>query len=105
MLGSEYFAEHPLWPRGHIVGVFNIDADGPSPLSRDMEAPGTGQSQLEDVLMRALAKQHRVLSPDREPEKGAFLPLRPFQPGETGHPRDLARGVGTTWWWAAWRPA
>ena len=86
LLGSEYFAEHPLWPRGNIVGVFNIDADGPSPLSRDMEAPGTGQSQLEDVLMRALAKQHRVLSPDREPEKGHFFRSDHFSLAKQGIP-------------------
>jgi Zn-dependent M28 family amino/carboxypeptidase len=86
LLGSEYFAEHPLWPKGHIVGVFNIDADGPSPLSRDMEAPGTGQSELEDVLKKALATQHRVLSPDREPEKGHFFRSDHFSLAKQGIP-------------------
>ena len=105
LLGSEYFAEHPLWPKSHIVGVFNTDADGPSPLSHDMEAPGTGQSELEDVLKKALATQHRVLSPDREPEKGPFLPLGSFQPGETGHSRRSRPAAVTIWWWAAWRRA
>src|SRR6185369_4329057 len=66
LLGSQYFAQHPLWPAKHIVGVFNSDADGPGPLSRDMEAPGTGQSELEDILKKALATQKRVLSPDKE---------------------------------------
>ena len=28
LLGSEYFAEHPVWPRDHIVGLLNTDADG-----------------------------------------------------------------------------
>ena len=86
LLGSEYFAEHPLWPKGHIVGVFNTDADGPSPLSRDMEAPGTGQSELEDVLKKALATQHRVLSPDREPEKGHFFRSDHFSLAKQGIP-------------------
>jgi Zn-dependent M28 family amino/carboxypeptidase len=86
LLGSEYFAEHPLWPKSHIVGVFNTDADGPSPLSHDMEAPGTGQSELEDVLMRALAKQHRTLSPDREPEKGHFFRSDHFSLAKQGIP-------------------
>jgi len=99
LLGSEYFAEHPLWPKGHIVGVFNIDADGPSPLARDMEAPGTGQSELEDVLKRALATQHRVLSPDREPEKGHFFRSDHFSLAKQGIPaispnggHDLVKG-------------
>ena len=86
LLGSEYFAEHPLWPAGHIVGVFNTDADGPSPISHDMEAPGTGQSQLEDVLKKALATQHRVLSPDREPEKGHFFRSDHFSLAKQGIP-------------------
>jgi Zn-dependent M28 family amino/carboxypeptidase len=86
LLGSQYFAEHPLWPKGHIVGVFNTDADGPSPLSHDMEAPGTGQSQLEDVLKKALATQHRVLSPDREPEKGHFYRSDHFSLAKEGIP-------------------
>jgi Zn-dependent M28 family amino/carboxypeptidase len=99
LLGSEYFAEHPLWPKGHIVGVFNTDADGPSPLSHDMEAPGTGQSELEDVLKKALATQHRVLSPDREPEKGHFFRSDHFSLAKQGIPaispgggRDLVAG-------------
>ena len=86
LLGSEYFAEHPLWPKNHIVAVFNTDADGPSPLSRDMEAPGTGQSELEDVLKKALATQHRVLSPDREPEKGHFFRSDHFSLAKQGIP-------------------
>jgi Zn-dependent M28 family amino/carboxypeptidase len=99
LLGSEYFAEHPLWPKDHIVGVFNIDADGPSPLARDMEAPGTGQSELEDVLKKALATQHRVLSPDREPEKGHFFRSDHFSLAKLGIPaispnggHDLVKG-------------
>jgi Zn-dependent M28 family amino/carboxypeptidase len=86
LLGSEYFAEHPLWPRGHIVGVFNSDADGPGPLSRDMEAPGTGQSELEDILKKALANQKRVLSPDKEPEKGHFFRSDHFSLAKEGIP-------------------
>ncbi len=99
LLGSEYFAEHPLWPKSHIVGVFNIDADGPSPLARDMEAPGTGQSELEDILKKALATQHRVLSPDREPEKGHFFRSDHFSLAKQGIPaispnggHDLVKG-------------
>ena len=99
LLGSEYFGEHPLWPARNIVGVFNIDADAPAPHSRDMEAPGTGQSELEDVLKAALARQHRVLSPDREPEKGHFFRSDHFSLAKQGIPaispgggRDLLAG-------------
>src|SRR5215467_14628060 len=36
LLGSQYFAEHPVWPRTHIAAVFNIDADGPSAATHDL---------------------------------------------------------------------
>ena len=51
-----------------------------------MEAPGTGQSELEDVLKKALATQHRVLSPDREPEKGHFFRSDHFSLAKQGIP-------------------
>jgi len=99
LLGSEYFAEHPLWPRNHIVGVINLDGDGPRPRSHDVEASGTGQSEMEDVLKRALATQDRVLSPDPEPEKGEFYRSDHFSLAKLGIPaispsggRDLLVG-------------
>ena len=92
LLGSEYFGEHLLWPAKNIVGVFNIDADKPAPHSRDMEAPGTGQSELEDVLKAALAQQHRVLSPDREPEQGHFFRSDHFSLAKQGIPAISPNG-------------
>ena len=99
LLGSEYFAEHPLWPRNHIVGVINLDGDGPRPRSHDIEASGTGQSEMEDVLKKALATQGRVLSPDPEPEKGGFYRSDHFSLAKRGIPaispgggRDLLVG-------------
>ncbi len=99
LLGSQYFADHPLWPRNHIVGVLNLDASGPQPRSHDMNASGTGQSELEDVLKDALATQNRVLSPDPEPEKGHFFRSDHFSLAKQGIPaispgggRDLLVG-------------
>ncbi|HEY2008608.1 MAG TPA: M28 family peptidase [Rhizomicrobium sp.] len=99
LLGSEYFAEHPLWPRNHIVGVINLDASAPQPRSHDIEASGTGQSEMEDVLKKALATQGRTLSPDPEPEKGEFYRSDHFSLAKQGIPaisptggRDLLVG-------------
>jgi Zn-dependent M28 family amino/carboxypeptidase len=73
LLGSEYFAEHPVWPRDHIVGLLNTDADGPKGPAHDMALGGNGQSDLEDYLADALKTQSRVISPDPQPEKGGFF--------------------------------
>jgi Zn-dependent M28 family amino/carboxypeptidase len=72
LLGSQYFAEHPLWPLSHIVAGVNIDADPPEGRARDLVLIGGGASQLEDLLAVALKNQNRVISPDPEPEKGHF---------------------------------
>jgi Zn-dependent M28 family amino/carboxypeptidase len=72
LLGSQYFAEHPVWPLSHIVGGVNIDADPPEGRAHDLVLIGDGASELDDWLAAALKTQNRVISPDPEPEKGHF---------------------------------
>lgn len=72
LLGSQYFAEHPLWPLEHIVGGVNLDATLPKGKAHDMVVIGSGASQLEDILADVLKTQERAISPDPEPEKGSF---------------------------------
>ena len=57
LLGSQYFAEHPLWPLNHIVGGINLDANLPEGIAHDMVVVGSGNSELEDLL--AVAAQGR----------------------------------------------
>ena len=73
LLGSEYFAEHPIWPLSHIVAAINLDADLPEGPTHDMTFRGATESELEDILAGALKTQNRVLTPDPEPEKGGFF--------------------------------
>jgi Zn-dependent M28 family amino/carboxypeptidase len=94
LLGSEYFAEHPVWPRDRIVGLLNTDADLPKGPARDMSLPGNGQSDLEDYLADALKTQNRVISPDPEPEKGAFFRSDHFSFARFGIPA-ISAGGGT----------
>jgi len=72
LLGSQYFAEHPIWPLNHIVGGVNLDGGLPHGHARDMVLIGSGASELEDMLAKVLKTQNRVISPDPEPEKGGF---------------------------------
>ncbi len=72
LLGSQYFAKHPLWPLNHIVGGINLDASLPEGRAHDMVVIGNGASQLEHVLGFELANQGRHIAPDPEPEKGGF---------------------------------
>ena len=72
LLGSLYFAQHPIWPLNHIVGGINIDANRPQGRAHDMVVVGNGASELEHILAFELGNQSRHISPDPEPEKGAF---------------------------------
>ena len=72
LLGSQYFAEHPVWPLSHIVAGVNTDADPPEGRAHDLAVIGSGASELEDWLAAALKNQTRLISPDPEPEKGHF---------------------------------
>ncbi len=72
LLGSQYFAEHPLWPLNHIVAGVNLDANLPEGRAHDMVVVGNGASQLEDMLTAVLKTQNRHITPDPEPEKGHF---------------------------------
>jgi Zn-dependent M28 family amino/carboxypeptidase len=99
LLGSQYFAEHPLWPRNHIVGVLNRDGDTPRGIAHDMVLPGSGQTELENLLSDALATQNRVPAPDPTPQLGYFYRSDNFSLAREGIPafspkggRDLVNG-------------
>ena len=72
LLGSQYFAQHPVWPLAHIVGGVNLDANQPEGRAHDLVLIGSGASQMEDLLAAELKTQNRAISPDPEPEKGSF---------------------------------
>ena len=86
LLGSEYFAEHPLWPLNRIVGGINLDANLPEGRAYDLIVVGRGSSELEDLLAKVLSKQGRVLHGDPEPEKGHFYRSDHFSLAKVGVP-------------------
>jgi Zn-dependent M28 family amino/carboxypeptidase len=86
LLGSLYFAEHPLWPLNHIVGGINLDANLPEGRAHDLVMVGFGSSQLEDMFAAILKTQGRVLTPDPEPEKGRFYRSDHFSLAKVGVP-------------------
>ena len=93
LLGSQYFAQHPLWPLKHIVGGINLDANLPEGRAHDMILVGFGSSQLQDLLAKVLAAQNRVIRPDPEPEKGHFYRSDHISLAKVGVPM-LAPGGG-----------
>jgi Zn-dependent M28 family amino/carboxypeptidase len=86
LLGSAYYAAHPLFPPAQTVAALNMDAlyfGGPT---RDVAVIGYGASELERYLERAAARQGRVLRAEPTPEKGFFYRSDHFNLAKVGVP-------------------
>ena len=86
LLGSEYYADNPVYPLARTVAGFNIDALSSTGAARDMLVLGSGQSELEDHLERALAAVNRVVARDPSPEAGYFFRSDHFPMAKRGVP-------------------
>jgi len=72
LLGSRYYAGHPVVPLAKTVADINMDMLYIIGRTRDMKIIGYGQSQLDDYLKDALAPLGRRIVTDAESEKGYF---------------------------------
>jgi Zn-dependent M28 family amino/carboxypeptidase len=70
LLGSAYYAQHPLYPLEETVAAVNIDGLNVQGRTRDLTLIGYGASDLDDYARDAAGEQGRVVGPDREPERG-----------------------------------
>jgi len=94
LLGSQYYAEHPLYPLAKTLAAINMDGLNPLGPTKDIEIIGLGQSTLDDVAKAVAAEQGRVVKPDAEPEKGFYYRSDHFNFAKQGVPAlDLDSGV------------
>ena len=92
LLGSEYYAQHPLYPLAKTLADINIDVLQPSGKSRDLEVIGYGNSTIDDIARELLAKEGRIVVPDLQPEKGGFYRSDHFEFAKVGVPAFYAGG-------------
>ena len=86
LLGSAYYAGHPLYPLETTVAALNMDGINVFGRTRDVTVVGYGSSGLEDYLQRAASAQNRVLRPESSPEKGFFYRSDHFNFSKRGVP-------------------
>jgi len=86
LLGSQYYAEHPLYPLNKTLAEINMDGLNMLGRTKDIEVVGLGQSTLDDVLTDVAAEQGRVVKPDAEPEKGFYYRSDHFNFAKQGVP-------------------
>jgi len=104
LLGSEYYAENPLYPLGRTVGVLNMDALGVDGPARNFSISGSARLGLLDMLIEAGKARGRDYAPDPHPEAGYFfrsdhfsfakrgVPAISFDPGDDLVTGGTARG-------------
>jgi Zn-dependent M28 family amino/carboxypeptidase len=92
LLGSSWFAATPPVNTENIVAAFNNDLLLPMGRMKDIMITGYGQSQLDDMLAEAIAKQGRYITPDPNPETGMYFRSDHFPFAQIGVPALFARG-------------
>ena len=92
LLGSTYYATHPLYPLAKTLAVLNLDGLNVAGRTKDLTIVGLGLSTLDDSLARAAAAQGRVVRPDPMPEKGSYFRSDHFPFAKEGVPSVHAGG-------------
>lgn len=86
LLGSEYYAQHPLFPMETMVANLTFDTlqwNGPV---KDAVLVGRGQSEMEDYLAAAARAQGRYVTDENHPERGLFYRADHFSFAKRGVP-------------------
>ena len=108
LLGSEYYATHPLYPLGKTVAVLNTDSMSVWGREKDFTISGTARLGLLDDLIAEGKRQGRFFTPDPHPESGGFyrsdhfsfakvgVPAISFKPGNDLVVGGIARGEALT---------
>ena len=86
LLGSEYYAAHPVFPLARTAGGINMDALSLAGPAHDVTVIGQGKSRLDAYLAAALKKEGRTASPDRAPESGFYYRSDHFSFARRGVP-------------------
>ncbi|MEJ2603661.1 MAG: M28 family metallopeptidase [Gammaproteobacteria bacterium] len=92
LLGSAWYASHPLYPLERTVANINIDAMSLVGPSYDITVIGYGNSELDEYAARAAAAQERRLEQEPTPEKGFFYRSDHFNFAKRGVPALYLRG-------------
>ncbi len=92
LLGSDYYATHPLYPLNKTVANINNDLMLPYGPYKDIMITGYGQSELEDYVEKFAEKYDRYVLPDPNPHTGMYYRADHFSFARVGVPALFARG-------------
>ena len=94
LLGSRYYAEHPLYPLARTAVDINMDIMNVHGRTRDIVMIGVGNSTLDELVADTARERGRTVKPDPEPEQGHFYRSDHFSFSKEGVPAfDPDRGI------------
>ena len=94
LLGSEYYAQNPIYPLSQTVGGVNIDALQPGGKAASYAMTGGDKSDLNDLFRQVLGEQGYTEGTEDSPEKGHYYRSDHFSYAKRGVPMfDLGRGI------------
>jgi len=86
LLGSKYYAEHPIFPVARTAGGINMDSLSLAGDARDMVEIGGGKSELSAYLRRAADDQGLTLKNEPNPQAGYYYRSDHFSLARQGVP-------------------
>jgi len=86
LLGSRWYAEHPVYPLETTVANINMDNLNTFGPMRDVVVVGYRSSELENYLEAAAKSQNRYLSAEPHPERGYYYRSDHFNFAKVGVP-------------------
>jgi Zn-dependent M28 family amino/carboxypeptidase len=99
LLGSEYYATHPLFDPARTAGVINMDALDPNGPARNFTISGSAELGLLDDLIAVARRYGMTYAADPHPEAGHFFRSDHFSFAKQGVPAisygsgdDLVKG-------------
>ncbi|MEO8711367.1 MAG: M28 family metallopeptidase [Parafilimonas sp.] len=94
LLGSEYYAQHPVYPLNKTVAEINMDVVDAFDKTKDIVITGAGQNDLEDYVAEVAKKEGRYLAPEAHPEAGGYFRSDHFSFAKVGVPAlDCRSGI------------
>ena len=92
LLGSAYYAAHPIYDPQKTVADINMDGLLTPCRMKDLTITGYGQSEMDEYAEEAAKAQGRYIIKDPEPEKGYFFRSDHFNFAKIGIPALYASG-------------
>ena len=86
LLGSEYYAAHPITPLATTVAMLNLDVLNVAGPARDLATRGKGDADLDGLVARFLTPQGRRYTHDAHLEEGSFYRADHFSLAKVGVP-------------------